>query len=88
MKRLFRNFNFRSKFEKQLKKNNIEFRRGLAGGGNQAKQPYLSLFKKKYKIIGKLPNTDIIHNFGYYIGNYPSLKKNKILNICRLLNDI
>ena len=47
----FRNFNFRSKFEKQLKKNNIEFRRGLAGGGNQAKQPYLSLFKKKYKII-------------------------------------
>lgn len=84
----FRNFSFRVKFETKLKKNNIEFRRGLAGGGNQARQPYLSLFKKKYKILGKLSNTDIIHDFGYYIGNYPSLKKSKILNICRLLNEI
>lgn len=86
--RKFRNFSFREKFEKILKKNNIEFRRGLAGGGNQAKQPYLSLYKKKYKIFGKLNNTNIIHDFGYYIGNYPSLKKNKILHICKILNKI
>ena len=84
----FRNFYFRSRFEKILKNNNIEFRRGLAGGGNQVRQPYLGLFRKKYKISGKLSNTDIIHDFGYYIGNYPSLEKNKILNICRILNNI
>ena len=32
---------FRKKFEDTLKKFNIEFRRGNAGGGNQLRQPYL-----------------------------------------------
>ncbi len=31
---------------------------------------------------------DHIHFFGYYIGNYPSLKKEKILKICKILNNI
>ena len=31
----------RDQFEKILIKNNIEFRRGNAGGGNQLRQPYL-----------------------------------------------
>ncbi len=77
----------RNYFESILKKNNIEFRRGNAGGGNQLKQPYLK------KIIGKInmnnfKNVQRVHDFGYYIGNYPSLKLKKISKICKILNDI
>ena len=84
----FRNFNFRKKFENILNKKNIEFRRGLAGGGDQTKQPYLNYFKNKFKIVGNLKNTKIVHNYGYYIGNYPTLKKQKILEICKILNSV
>ena len=84
----YRNLKFREKFESALNKNKIEHRRGLAGGGDQTRQPYLRYFKNKYRIYGKLKNTDIVHNYGFYIGNYPSLKKSKILEICKLLNSI
>ena len=84
----FRNLNFRKKFENILNKKNIEFRRGLAGGGDQTKQPYLNYFKNKFKIIGNLKNTKIVHNYAYYIGNYPTLKKQKIIEICKILNSI
>ncbi len=83
-----RNKKFRKRFENKLYKNNIEFRRGLSGGGNQTIQPYFDFFKQRRRIIGKLKNTDTVHNFGYYIGNYPSLKKNKIKQICKVLNSI
>jgi CDP-4-dehydro-6-deoxyglucose reductase, E1 len=84
----YRNLKFRENFESTLNKNNIEHRRGLSGGGDQTRQPYLRYFKNKYRIYGKLKNTDIVHNYGFYIGNYPSLKKSKILQICKLLNSI
>ena len=77
----------RNYFEKILKKNKIEFRRGNAGGGNQLRQPYLKkIIKnvnfKKFKVV------DHIHFFGYYIGNYPTLSKTKIKKICNILNSI
>ena len=84
----YRNFKFRKRFEKILINNNIEFRRGTAGGGNQTKQPYLDYFKGMYKKPKKLTNTNIVHNFGYYIGNYPDLKKSKINLICSILNSV
>ena len=84
----FRNKVFRKKFETILQNNKIEFRRGTAGGGNQTLQPYLSSFKKNYKITKNLTNTNIIHDYGYYIGNYPNLKRSKILEICQILNSI
>ncbi len=84
----FRNKIFRKKFENTLEKNKIEFRRGTAGGGNQTLQPYLSYFNKKYKIPNKLTNAQIVHDYGYYIGNYPDLKNTKILKICQILNSI
>ena len=84
----YRNLKFRKRFEKILINNNIEFIRGTAGGGNQTKQPYLDYFKGMYKKPKKLTNTNIIHNFGYYIGNYPDLKKNKINLICSILNSV
>ena len=68
-------------------KNNIEFRRGNAGGGNQLRQPYLRNFVKKIN-FKKFKNVEKIHFFGYYIGNYPSLKTNKIKHIVKILNHI
>jgi len=82
-----KNIKKRNKFEKILLRQKIEFRRGNAGGGNQLRQPYLREFAKKinFKNFGEV---DHIHSFGYYIGNYPSLTKNKIRKICKILNSI
>lgn len=57
------------------------------GGGNQTLQPYLSYYKKNIK-FQKLTDTNIIHNFGCYIGNFPDLKNSKILEIYKILNQI
>ena len=70
-----------------LKDLNVEFRRGTSGGGNQLRQPYLK------KIIGEneyknYPNADHIHFYGFYIGNFPELEKEKILNLCSILNKL
>jgi len=81
------NFSLRNKLEKLLRKNNIEFRRGNAGGGNQLRQPYLKKYIKKIN-FSKFRNVEHIHNFGYYIGNYPSLNSVKIKKICSILNSI
>ncbi len=82
-----KNFKIRDRLENLMIRNNIEFRRGNAGGGNQLRQPYLKKYvkrneHKKFKIV------EHIHFFGYYIGNYPSLKKNKIKKICNILNSL
>lgn len=65
-------FDLRGRVEKKLFEKGIEFRRGLAGGGNQLRQPYL---RKKMGIVApeSLPNTDFVHHFGWYVGNYPGL---------------
>ena len=77
----------RNYFEKVLIKYNIEFRRGNAGGGNQLRQPYLKNFIK-IKNFKNFKNVEQVHFFGYYIGNYPSLDKKKILQITKILNNI
>ena len=77
----------RNKFEKFLGKNGIEFRRGNAGGGNQLRQPYLKN-KVRLKNFKQFKNVEKVHFFGYYIGNYPDLKKEKILKITKILNNI
>ena len=82
-----KDFNLRSSLEKQMLKYGIEFRRGNAGGGNQLRQPYLKKYTKKIK-LSNFKEVDHIHFFGYYIGNYPSLKKSKILKICKILNEV
>lgn len=77
----------RDLFEKILNKNKIEFRRGNAGGGNQLRQPYLRKYLKNID-LKNFKNVERVHNFGYYIGNYPDLKFTKIKKICRILNNI
>ncbi len=82
-----KSFKFRDRFELTLKRYNIEFRRGNAGGGNQLRQPYLKTYLKKIN-LKKFPEVDHVHFFGYYIGNYPSLKSSRIKKICSILNAI
>jgi len=82
-----KNIKNRNLLEKVLKKNKIEFRRGNAGGGNQLRQPYLKEYIKGIN-LEHFKEVDHIHFFGYYIGNYPSLKKDKIMSICKILNNI
>ena len=71
--------------ENTLKKNGIEFRRGLSGGGNQLKQPF---FRDKNIDYNEFKNVEHVHNFSWYIGNYPSLNKSKIKNLLKVLNEV
>lgn len=78
---------FRNKVESVLKENEIEFRRGMSGGGNQIRQPYLSkMFSKEY--ASQFKNTEKVHFYGWYIGNYPELESQKIIDLCKILNNI
>ena len=81
-----KNINLRNSFEKYLKEHGIEFRRGNAGGGNQLRQPYLKKIRNNFN-LQKFPNVEKIHFFGYYIGNYPDLKLNKIKKLTKILNN-
>ena len=58
---------------------------GTAGGGNQARQPYL----EGYDVIKHdLKNVDHIHDYGLYIGNHPELVEEQIINLCEKLNGL
>jgi len=77
----------RDRVEEALQQARVEFRRGLSGGGNQLRQPYLR------RILGdaeceKYPNVNHVHFFGWYIGNYPELAQDKIGVLCDLLNGL
>ena len=77
-------FVLRDKIENTLRANGIEFRRGLSGGGNQLRQPY---FKDKDINYDNFKNVDHVHNFSWYVGNYPSLEIEKIDHLIRVLNE-
>lgn len=63
----------------------VEHRRGTAGGGNQLRQPYLKeRFGEKYH--EQFPNAEHIHEYGLYVGNYPTLESWKIEELCKALN--
>ena len=71
-------------------RNNIEFRRGLSGGGNQLRQPYIERYGfdvSDEKLASQFANVDHVHNYSWYIGNYPSLEREKITNLLTLLNE-
>ncbi len=70
-----------------LRAHGVEYRRGTAGGGNQVRQPYLR------RLLGPdawrdYPRADHVHFYGFYIGNYPTLEREKILRLCELLNSL
>jgi CDP-6-deoxy-D-xylo-4-hexulose-3-dehydrase len=71
----------------KMRESGLEFRRGSAGGGNQTRQPYLKEIvpKDHYK---NFPETEHIHFYGFYIGNFPDLIDEEIDDICRILNSV
>jgi CDP-6-deoxy-D-xylo-4-hexulose-3-dehydrase len=77
------NLDKRNYIENKLRVNGIEFRRGLSGGGNQMRQPFL---KSKYNEFSDFPVIEHIHNFSWYIGNYPGLERDKIDLLLEVLN--
>ena len=68
-----------------LEDEKIEYRVGTAGGGNQARQPYL----EKYSVVShELENVNHIHDYGLYVGNHPEFTSEQIINLCEKLNEI
>lgn len=80
------NFQFRDAVEDLLTEIGVEFRRGMSGGGNQLRQPYLR--NKFPDEFAKYPECDFVHHFGWYIGNYPDLEEQKIKDLCDILNNL
>ncbi len=77
---------FAERLMEKMHEEKIEFRRGSSGGGNQLRQPYLrNLLGDTYQ---NFPEVDHIHFNGFYIGNFPSLKQEKILRLCEILNSV
>lgn len=81
------NLKLRDRIELELDKNGIEFRRGLSGGGNQLRQPYVKKIINKVS-LENFPVIEHIHSFSWYVGNYPSIKEGRIFELCELLNKI
>ena len=70
---------------KKMRDSGVEFRRGSAGGGNQIRQPYLKGIVPKDHHL-KFPQTEHVHFYGFYIGNFPDLTNQEIDEICDIVN--
>lgn len=68
-----------------LRASGVEHRRGTAGGGNQLRQPYAKARFGEH-LHKRFPEAEHIHQFGLYLGNYPSLEDWKIEELCKGLN--
>lgn len=72
---------------KKMDDTGIEYRRGSAGGGNQLRQPYLrGIIPSEHYL--DFPETEHIHFYGFYIGNFPDLKNSEIDELCIILNSV
>ncbi len=80
-------FVLRDKVEDLLKEAGIEFRRGLSGGGNQLRQPYLQS-QSGLPSPESMKVTDHVHHYAWYIGNYPELKQSQIELLGEVLRKI
>ena len=70
----------------KLKAEGVEFRRGSAGGGNQLRQPYLeNIVPNGYHL--NFPNTEHIHFYGMYIGNFPTMSVEEVDEITKIINE-
>ena len=76
----------RDRLEQAMEQAGIEFRRGSSGGGNQMRQPYLKeiIPEGEWKLY---PEVEHVHFFGWYIGNFPSLERRKLVELTDLLNN-
>ena len=72
---------------RRMRESGVEYRRGSAGGGNQIRQPYL----KGIVPDGhhrEFPQTEHVHFYGFYIGNFPDLRDDEIDALCAILNSV
>ncbi|HAR67975.1 MAG TPA: CDP-4-keto-6-deoxy-D-glucose-3-dehydrase [Lentisphaeria bacterium] len=65
----------------------VEFRRGMSGGGNQVRQPFVRRACPDTR-PEDFPNVEHVHSFGFYIGNYPGLDPARIDRLCEHLNEL
>lgn len=79
--------NLFQKVVNMFKEESVEFRRGTAGGGNLARQPFVKKVCPGL-IAAEFENAEYIHHYGMYLGNYPSLEKDKIRLLCKKLNEL
>ncbi len=77
----------RERLEAKMRESGIEFRRGSAGGGNQLRQHYLKGIVPD-GCWKDFPEVEHIHYFAYYIGNYPTLEAERIVELCQVLNSV
>ncbi|MGE3804180.1 MAG: DegT/DnrJ/EryC1/StrS family aminotransferase [Gemmataceae bacterium] len=70
-----------------LRQRGVEFRRGTSGGGNQLRQPYVQRLDLN-AAPQDFPRVEHVHFHGFYLGNYPTLAADKIVALCRHLNDL
>ena len=71
----------------RMRAEGVEFRRGSAGGGNQIRQPYLrGIVPPDHHLA--FPRTEHVHFYGFYIGNFPSIREDEIDAICAIVNSV
>ena len=71
----------------KMRNSGVEFRRGSAGGGNQIRQPYLKGIVPEGHHLD-FPQTEHVHFYGFYIGNFPDLKIEEVDELCSILNAV
>ena len=69
-----------------LEKEKVEYRLGTAGGGNQARQPFLKNYE--HIVSGNLVGSNYIHEQGLYVGNHTDLTEAQIKALCKELNNV
>ncbi len=69
----------------KMRESGIEFRRGSAGGGNQIRQPYLKNIVPADHHL-EFPETEHVHFYGFYIGNFPDLRNEEVDELCAIIN--
>lgn len=78
--------NYMNHLMNTLKNEGVEFRRGSAGGGNQLRQPYLKdIVPDNYHL--NFSNTEHIHFYGMYIGNFPTMSLDEVDAITKIINE-
>ena len=71
----------------KMRESGVEFRRGSAGGGNQVRQPYLRGIVPDGHHL-EFPETEHVHFYGFYIGNFPDLQDTEVDELCAILNSV
>ena len=71
----------------KMRESGVEFRRGSSGGGNQIRQPYLRGIVPGGHHL-QFPETEHVHFYGFYIGNFPDLQDTEVDELCAILNSV